>query len=323
MVDPRQAISAGIAEGRGRMEAVHTSWSRRRFLGGAAALGVLGAGAAACGRGSGSADAAGTTTVGAAPAGAQGAGSGASTSAGASASSSAAAGSVDADLIAAKYSGLKPFAAPPAPPAAKPITLNAADPAVISHVPTADKIVFVTIDDGLEKEPAFIQMVKDFQVPFTLFLTDSIIKDDYAYFTQLLDTGMVTIQNHTMTHPDMPTLSAAEQLDQVSEQQHKLGVEYGAKPYLFRPPYGNYNAHTIAAVKQTPGLKGLAVWKESMQITDMQYQGAHVLNPGDVILSHFRGPAQLKGETMIGMMVNLFKHIQAQGFTIARLTDYV
>jgi hypothetical protein len=60
-----------------------------------------------------------------------------------------------------------------------------------------------------------------------------------------------------------------------------------------------------------------------MQISDMQYQGAHALNPGDIILSHFRGPNQLKGETMIGMMTHLFKHIQAQGFTIARLTDYV
>lgn len=226
-------------------------------------------------------------------------------------------------MIAQKYSGLQPFPAPPPPPAVKPIDVNVATPPVISHVPTTEKIVFVTIDDGLEKEPAFIQMVKDFQVPFTLFLTDAIIKDDYGYFTQLLDTGMVTIQNHTLTHPDMPTLSASRQLEQVSGQQQKLIKEYGTTPYLFRPPYGDYNANTVAAVKETPGLKGIVLWKESMQVTDMQYQGAHVLHPGDIILSHFRGPAQLKGETMIGMMVHLFKHIQSQGFTIARLTDYV
>ena len=293
-------------------------WSRRRLLGGGAALGVLGAGAAACG-GPGTAAVANTTTAGAAPAVVRGSAGSTGTSAGGSPSS----GTVDAELIAQKYSGLKPFPAPPAPPAVKPIVLNAADPAVISLVPTDEKIVFVTIDDGLEKEPAFIQMVKDFQVPFTLFLTDAIIKDNYDYFTQLLDTGMVTIQNHTLTHPNMPTLSAAQQLEQVSGQQQRLEREYGVKPYLFRPPYGNYNAATVAAVKQTPGLQGLALWKESMQISDMQYQGAHVLRPGDVILSHFRGPAQLKGETMIGMMVHLFKHIQAQGFTVARLTDYV
>jgi len=275
---------------------------------------VLGAGAAACG-GSGPAGAASTSTAGPAPAAASGSapGSGASTPS----------GGVDAELISQKYPGLQPFAAAPVPPAVKPVILNAADPAVISRIPTDEKIVFVTIDDGLEKEPAFIQMVKDFQVPFTLFLTDTIIKDDYGYFTKLLDTGLVTIQNHTLTHPDMPTLSAAQQLEQVSGQQQRLIHEYGVKPYLFRPPYGDYNAETVAAVEKTPGLKGIVLWKESMQISDMQYQGAHALNPGDIILSHFRGPNQLKGETMIGMMTHLFKHIQAQGFTIARLTDYV
>jgi peptidoglycan/xylan/chitin deacetylase (PgdA/CDA1 family) len=311
MADSQRAFSAGMTGLTG------TNWSRRRFLGGAAALGALGTGAAACGGGSGSA-VADAGTAGGPPAVA----SGSSPSASAAATGSSA-GNVDATLIAQKYSGLKPFAAAPAPPAVKPIDVNVAQPPAISRVPTTEKIVFVTIDDGIEKEPAFVQLVKDFQVPFTLFLTDAMIKDNYDYFTQLLDTGMVTIQNHTLTHPDMPTKSAAQQLDEVSGQQQKLIREYGVHPYLFRPPYGNYNAHTVAAVKQTPGLKGLALWKESMQISDMQYQGAHVLNPGDVVLSHFRGPALLKGETMIGMMVNLFKRIQAQGFTIARLTDYV
>jgi peptidoglycan/xylan/chitin deacetylase (PgdA/CDA1 family) len=235
---------------------------------------------------------------------------------------SAAGSSVDADLLMQRYQ-LKPFPAPPAPPAVKPLQLDAANPSVISNVPVGDqRIVFVTIDDGLEKEPAFVQMVKDFQVPFTLFLTDAIIKDNYGYFDDLLDTGHVTIQNHTMTHPSMTSLSAAAQLDQVAQQQEHLISEYGTAPYLFRPPYGNYNAATISALRQTPGLKGCVLWRESMQIHDMQYLNGR-LNPGDVLLSHFRGPAQLKGENMVQMMTKLFEHVQAQGYTIARLTDYV
>jgi peptidoglycan/xylan/chitin deacetylase (PgdA/CDA1 family) len=300
-----------------------TTWSRRRFLGGAAALGALGAGAAACGGldsgGSSGSDAA--NAAGSAPAVSVG---GSTASPGAvSASPSPSPGTVDPAMIAQKYKGLKPFPAAPPAPAVKPINLDVAKPPVISRVPTNDKIVFLTIDDGIEKDPRFVQMVKDFRIPFTLFLTDQMIRDDYGYFTQLLDTGMVTIQNHTLTHPDMPEHAASRQLDEVSGQQQKLIREYGTAPYLFRPPYGNYNSGTFEAVEQTPGLKALVVWKESMQIDDMQYQGAHVLHPGDIILSHFRGPSLLKGETMIGMMENLFKHIQQQGFTIAKLTDYV
>jgi hypothetical protein len=68
----------------------------------------------------------------------------------------------------------------------------------------------------------------------------------------------------------------------------------------------------------------MMLWKESMEIQDMQYQTAsHRLRPGDIILCHFRGPAQLKGETMIQMMINLYRHIQAQGFTVADITKYV
>lgn len=289
------------------------SWSRRRFLGGTASLAALGSFAAAC-QGNGG--------PGPGPAAATGAASGPAS--GSASPSPAAAGGVDAALISRRYRGLKPFAAPPAPPAVKPIALSAERPQVFSRVPITDKVVFVTIDDGIEKDPAFIQMVEDFQVPITISLADTLIRDDYAYFGRLYQTGFVSIQNHTVSHPlDMPALSAQRQLDEIAGQQQKLQKEYGTTPYIFRPPGGNYNATTTAAVKQA-GLKGMMMWKESMEIQDMQYQTAsHQLRPGDIILCHFRGPAQLKGETMVQMMTNLYRHIQDQGFTVADVTKYV
>ncbi len=230
---------------------------------------------------------------------------------------------VDAELIKKRY-GLSPFRPAPQPPSVKPVTLTAADPKVFSRVPMTDKVVFVTVDDGIEKDPNFIQMVKDFRIPITISLADVLIKDDYAYFEKLYQTGFVSIQNHTVSHPlNMPSLSAARQLDEISGQQQKLHKEYGATPYIFRPPGGNYNATTISSVRKG-GLKGLMLWKESMEISDMEYQtSAHVLQPGDIILCHFRGPAQLHGETMVRMMTRLYRHIQAQGFTVADITSYV
>jgi peptidoglycan/xylan/chitin deacetylase (PgdA/CDA1 family) len=195
---------------------------------------------------------------------------------------------------------------------------------VFSRVPVTDNVVFVTIDDGIEKDPRFIQMVRDFQVPITISLADVLIRDDYAYFEKLYETGYVSIQNHTVTHPlDLPALSAARQLDEIAGQQEKLKREYGVSPYIFRPPGGNYNETTIASASQA-GLKGLMLWKESMQITDMQYQtSGHRLSPGDIILCHFRGPAQLHGESMVHMMIHLYRRIQAQGFSVADITKYV
>jgi peptidoglycan/xylan/chitin deacetylase (PgdA/CDA1 family) len=284
-------------------------WSRRRFLGGAVGVAALGSFAAACGGAGPSA----SVLVRAPSRPASGAGA-----------SAVAASGVDAGLISSRYLGMKPFATAPPPPAVKPITLSASDPTVFSRVPLTDKVVFVTIDDGIEKDPKFIQMVKDFQVPITISLADVLIRDDYAYFEKLYETGYVSIQNHTVDHPlDMPALSASQQLYEIAAQQEKLRKEYGVTPYIFRPPGGNYNETTIVSASQA-GLQGLMLWKEAMQITDMQYQtSVHRLNPGDIILCHFRGPAQLHGETMVHMMIHLFRRIQAQGFTVADITKYV
>ncbi|MGH3209412.1 MAG: polysaccharide deacetylase family protein [Trebonia sp.] len=286
-------------------------WSRRRFMGGAVGVAALGSFAAACGSAGPSASA--LLRAPSWPASGTGTGTGAPATAG-----------VDAELISQRYLGMKPFAPAPPPRAVKPVTLSASDPAVFSRVPLTDKVVFVTIDDGIEKDPKFIQMVKDFQVPITISLADVLIRDDYAYFAKLYETGYVSIQNHTVSHPlDMPALSAAQQLYEIATQQEKLRKEYGVTPYIFRPPGGNYNETTIASTSQA-GLKGLMLWKEAMQISDMQYQtSVHRLNPGDIILCHFRGPAQLDGETMVHMMIRLYRHIQDQGFTVADITKYV
>jgi hypothetical protein len=209
-------------------------WSRRRFLGGVAGVAALGSFAAACG-------AAGR------PASVPAAGAWTAPGQGTVISPQSAAAGVDAELISRRY-GLKPFASPPAPPAVKPVTLSASDPTVFSHVPLTDKVVFTTIDDGAEKEPAFIQMVRDLRVPMAVDLADLFIRDDYAYFEKLYETGFVSIQNHTVNHPlSMPALSAAQQLEEISGQQEKLHQRYGVKPYIFRPPGGNYNETTVGS----------------------------------------------------------------------------
>jgi len=289
-------------------------WSRRRFLGGAVSVAALGSFATACDGAANQAAGAPRSRARISPTGRV------SPTPRVTATSSG----VDAELIRKRYLGLKPFAPAPPPPAVKPITLSASDPTVFANVPMTDKVVFVTIDDGLEKDPRFIQMVKDFQIPITVELANLFISDDYAYFAKLYETGYVSIQNHTVDHPlDMPGMSASQQLYEIAGQQEILHKQYGVVPYIFRPPGGNYDETTIASAGEA-GLKGVMLWKEAMQITDMEYQtAAHRLNPGDIILAHFRGPAQLDGESMVHMMIWLYRHIQDQGFTVGDITEYV
>ncbi|MFE1551308.1 polysaccharide deacetylase family protein [Streptomyces sp. NPDC058718] len=232
---------------------------------------------------------------------------------------------VGAASVAAAYRkwGLKPFAAPPAPPAVKPVVRKPGGPVpVISDIPTTEKIVFITIDDGAEKDPEFVRMMKDLKVPVTMFLTDSAIRGDYRYFAPLAAQGH-GVANHTLTHPNLRTLSRDAQRREICGQQAKLAKEYGTTPRLFRPPYGNWNEDTRAAAG-TCGVDAIVLWRESMQIKNMQYQrGDRKLHPGDIILAHFRGPSELKGRTMTEMTATMLRRIQEQGFTVARLEDYV
>lgn len=219
--------------------------------------------------------------------------------------------------------GIPVLPPPPAPPAVKPVATGGPLPPVVSRIPTRQKIVFVTFDDGAEKDPRFVAMMRDLRVPFTMFLTDRIISGDYGYFTPLKDLGD-PIEDHTLTHPYLPRLSEARQRQEICGQQTRLAREYGTRPGLFRPPYGAYNRATRLAVKSCGNLRAIILWRESMQITDVAYQDpGKRLHPGDIILAHFRGPKQLKGETMTAMVAHLLRSIAAQGYTVASLEDYV
>ncbi|MFC1417131.1 polysaccharide deacetylase family protein [Streptacidiphilus cavernicola] len=290
--------------------------NRRTF---ATAAGALALAALATGCGAGGGDSASSPATTAAPLASVGA-----TAPATAPGSSDAAGSAATAALWRKW-GLKPLAPAPAPPAVPPIKLTRTGTVpVIDSVPTHQKIVFITLDDGLEKDPKFVEMMRELKVPFTMFLMNDAIKSDYGYFKPLQALGN-SIQNHTLHHPAMNTVSEDRQKQEVCGDQKILTTQYGTAPFLFRPPYGA-GAHTASlnAAVQACGPRAIVYWKESMQITGVQYQtSVHKFQDGDIILAHFRGPAELKGETMTKMFANLIKRIEEQGFTVARLDDYI
>jgi peptidoglycan/xylan/chitin deacetylase (PgdA/CDA1 family) len=190
-------------------------------------------------------------------------------------------------------------------------------------VPAGEKTVFLTFDDGAEKDPEFLKMAADLKLPISMFLTDSVAASDYGHFQALRDNGSgSTINNHTLTHPNLKTLGPAAQKKEICGQQDRLEKRFGQRPKLFRPPFGNYNDDTLKAASEC-GVSSVVLWKASMQIKDFQYAEGSALKPGDIILAHFRGPAELKGSTEIQMTTSMLQSIQRQGYKIGRLEDYL
>ncbi|MGW1468906.1 polysaccharide deacetylase family protein [Streptomyces sp. NPDC002308] len=218
----------------------------------------------------------------------------------------------------------------PAPPAEKPEITSREGfevddgedlPQVFTTVPTDQRIVFLTIDDGADKDPELIRMMDELKIPYTAFLSDYLASEDYGYFAGMQKKG-VTLNNHTLTHPYLPGLSYAEQKKEICGQQDRIEKHFGKRPVLFRPPYGNYNRDTLVVAKSC-GIKAVPLWAEEAFPDHMDWrEWDRDLHPGDIVLTHFQGPAQWKG-TMADMVRNVMKVITEKGYAVARLDDYV
>ena len=229
--------------------------------------------------------------------------------------------------------GLKrvPLTAPPAPVEKPHITTRDGFevdgheeqglPPVFTTIPTRQKIVFLTIDDGAEKDPAFLRMMSELKIPYTAFLSDYLVKDDYGYFARMRDAG-VRLNNHTLHHPYLPALSYARQKHEICGMQDVIEKHYGTRPALFRPPYGNYNEDTLRAAKSC-GVRYAPIWNEEVYVDHWEYrEWDQKIHPGDIVLSHFRGREDWKG-TMPDMVRRFLNKVTAEGYAVARLEDYL
>jgi peptidoglycan/xylan/chitin deacetylase (PgdA/CDA1 family) len=194
-------------------------------------------------------------------------------------------------------------------------------PPVFTTVPTKDRVVFLTIDDGSDKDPEFLRMMSDLKIPYTAFLTNKEIKDDYGYFRTMQGEGH-TLNNHTLTHPYLPGLSYKEQKREICGMQAVMKKQFGKAPTVLRPPFGNYNRDTLVAAKSC-GIKYAPIWDEEVYVDHWEYrEDDQDLHPGDIVLTHFRGRSEWKG-TMADDMRRFLNLVTAKGYAVARLEDYL
>jgi peptidoglycan/xylan/chitin deacetylase (PgdA/CDA1 family) len=187
-------------------------------------------------------------------------------------------------------------------------------PPVFSRIPVHGKIVFITIDDGWEKDPAFVRLIRERRVPVTLFLTDQAIRKDYGYFRGLQRTGAL-IEDHTMTHPYLPKLSYARQKEQICASADIYARQYGSRPTLFRAPYGATGHDTLRAARDC-GMKAVFFWREVVTGGRIAYQTSGGLHPGDILLVHFN-------PNMTADFKRLLHTVEKQGFTPAAIRKYL
>lgn len=158
---------------------------------------------------------------------------------------------------------------------------------VVRRIPTDKRYVFITIDDGEVQEPSALELITKSEAMPTMFLTHRFVDGHQDYFRSIRDETRVDIQNHTMNHPNLRGKPYALQRKEICDNADSQAVEFGRRPTLFRPPYGNYDVNTQKAAADC-GMKALVLWTAAVNDGVVQYQQGDHLNPGDIVLMHFR-----------------------------------
>lgn len=186
----------------------------------------------------------------------------------------------------------KPVEKPTAPPLPKPDyhlppIENGMAP-VITNIPTAQPVVFLTIDDGNFKDPNQLQWLRENNLKVSLFLTRSAIAYQPEFFTDFQKAGY-PIENHTISHDTTMVFHMPyEQMKQeICGMSDYILQQYGKRPELFRPPGGSYNDTMRKAVADC-GMKAVVTWIAKVDGGGVQYQIGESLRPGDIVLMHFR-----------------------------------
>jgi peptidoglycan/xylan/chitin deacetylase (PgdA/CDA1 family) len=200
---------------------------------------------------------------------------------------------------------------PPPTPVSLPPT-NAAP--IFSRIPTTNKVIFLGIDDGMVRDPAVADLLKQANIPFTMFLVQGEADAGADYFRQLQQYGGI-VESHTISHPDLTKLSYGQVQNEVCGVLDDYQQQFGRRPTLFRSPYGSTNGNVQAAAASC-GLKAVVLWKGSTNDGRLDLQDGTQLTPGDVILMHFR-------TDLLGNLQKVFDTCRQQGFAIASLEDYL
>lgn len=152
----------------------------------------------------------------------------------------------------------------------------------ISHGPRTAPVVALTFDDGWSPANCrriLATLIGD-GVPATFFPIADDMRLDPAFWRLVADAGY-PIGNHTLTHPEMPSLTYAAQLREI-DGARRLAESITKRPMLrvFRPPYGAYDGPTLAAAAAA-GFPTVLLWDTSDRDTSLHGTVAEMLAAGE------------------------------------------
>jgi peptidoglycan/xylan/chitin deacetylase (PgdA/CDA1 family) len=182
------------------------------------------------------------------------------------------------------------------------------------------KICALTFDDGPDGKytPQVAAILNHYQVHATFFVIGRRTTANPQVLKALVAAGF-EIGNHTADHAHMPRLSADRQRGQIKSLQDTLG-ELGVTPRWFRPPYGDFNASTVATASRL-GLETV-LWSVDPRdwsepgVSRIQSRVLSAVKPGAVILLH-----STHGQT-VEALPGIIESLQKDGYRFVTMSEW-
>jgi peptidoglycan/xylan/chitin deacetylase (PgdA/CDA1 family) len=199
--------------------------------------------------------------------------------------------------------------AQPVAPALRPAVQKAQ---LLYRIDTKDPVVFVTIDDGFDKNGFGLDLLKKWRWPVTSFLLPFNSKNHVPYFQNI---GRINdIATHTAKHTILKGLSLEKQQAAICSGEQQIKQQFGYTTGIFRPPTGSWDSTTLEAAAHC-GISTVLLWRVSMNGSTMTTWGGPP-RAGDVILIHYV-------RSLDRSLKRLAWELHKQGLHVARLADYL
>ena len=192
---------------------------------------------------------------------------------------------------------------------------------------TEEKVLYLTFDCGYENGnmPAILDALKKHRVPAAFFVVGNFIKDNPELIKRMVQEEHI-VGNHTLTHPDMSSISSVEAFHKELAGVEKLYEDLTKTPMtkFYRPPRGIYSTKNLSMAKEL-GYKtffwSLAYvdWYEDSQPTKEEAFDKLLtrIHPGAVVLLHSTS------KTNAEILDELLTKWEEMGYTFRSLTELV
>ena len=191
-------------------------------------------------------------------------------------------------------------------------------PSLIWRVPTVQKELFLTFDDGPIKGPTeyVLDELKKADAKATFFCIGDNIKKHPSIFDRILYDGHA-VGNHTFNHLSGWKTKTKDYLSNIRQFEKSLPKDVHTN--FFRPPYGRITPSQIRALKDYK----IIMWdvlsfdySKNISPDDCLKNTIKAVRPGSIIVFH----DSLKAEKNMRFVVpRLIKHFQDKGFSFKTL----